>query len=307
MSDELKTSFLGALQASLSVLLVLSYGVIAAQFDILKGPTTKQISTLCVRVFLPALLVTNVGSQLHVDTGIRYVPILRNYSAARKSVFTNCILVWGLFYALTSMLLGYILTRVFKLPSWTTPAVCFNNTTALPLLLIQSLSATGVLDQLLISKSDTSSDALLRAKSYFLVNAMIGDSLTFAMGPKLLDGEEAPEKEQAREHAKPDDEQTDHREHSNSNARDVQPASDSDGPVPNEQTSLLPSFLVRAEEAAGHFSTYKERKGLSHLPTRVQSFLHFSYAFFHAPLIGAATGAIIGLAPPLHEAFFGSP
>ena len=76
MLNELLTSFLGAIQASLSVLLVISYGVIAAQFDILKGDSTKQISTLCVRMFLPALLITNVGSQLHADTGIRYVPIL---------------------------------------------------------------------------------------------------------------------------------------------------------------------------------------------------------------------------------------
>ncbi len=76
MSDGLKTSFLGALQASLSVLLTIGYGVIAAQFDLLKGPATKQISRLCVRLFLPALLITNVGSQLHADTGIRYVPIL---------------------------------------------------------------------------------------------------------------------------------------------------------------------------------------------------------------------------------------
>lgn len=76
MSDSLKTSFVGALQASLSVLLVISYGVIAAQFDILDGTSSKKISTLCVRLFLPALLITNVGSQLHADTGVRYVPIL---------------------------------------------------------------------------------------------------------------------------------------------------------------------------------------------------------------------------------------
>ena len=79
MSDELKSSFLGALQASLSVLLVILYGVAAAQFDILRGSTTKQISSLCVRIFLPALLITNVGSQLHADTGIRYVPVLSKY------------------------------------------------------------------------------------------------------------------------------------------------------------------------------------------------------------------------------------
>lgn len=39
----------------------------------------------------------------------------------------------------------------------------------------------------------------------------------------------------------------------------------------------------------------------------MQSFLHFSYAFLHAPLTGAVTGAILGLVPPLHKAFFGNP
>ena len=79
MANQVLTSFLGALQASLSVLLVILYGVIAAQFELLKGDSTKQISTLCVRMFLPALLVTKVGSQLHADTGIRYVPILGKF------------------------------------------------------------------------------------------------------------------------------------------------------------------------------------------------------------------------------------
>lgn len=76
MSDELTVSFLGALQASLSVLLVTFYGVIAAQFRFLEESTTKQISSLCIRMLLPALLATNVGSQLQLDTGLRYVPIL---------------------------------------------------------------------------------------------------------------------------------------------------------------------------------------------------------------------------------------
>lgn len=76
MSGSLTTSFLGALQASLAVLLTIGYGVIAAQFDLLKGSSAKDISTLCVRMFLPALLITNVGSELHLDTAMRYVPIL---------------------------------------------------------------------------------------------------------------------------------------------------------------------------------------------------------------------------------------
>ena len=85
MPNEIVASFLGALQASLSVLLVILYGVIAAQFDILKIDSTKQISSLCVRMFLPALLITKVGSQLHADTGIRYVPILSKYKRIAPS------------------------------------------------------------------------------------------------------------------------------------------------------------------------------------------------------------------------------
>jgi len=92
--------------------------------------------------------------------------------------------------------LGWALKRAFKFPAWTIPAICFNNTTALPLLLIQSLETAGILADLTIDGSDTSSAALSRAKSYFLVNSMIGNSLTFAVGPKLLDDEEAPDKEE---------------------------------------------------------------------------------------------------------------
>lgn len=76
MADTLSVSFLGALQASVAVLLTMSYGVIAAQFEMLKGNSMKQLSTLCVRMLLPALLLTNVGSQLHSETAYRYVPIL---------------------------------------------------------------------------------------------------------------------------------------------------------------------------------------------------------------------------------------
>jgi len=94
------------------------------------------------------------------------------------------------------MLLGWIITRLFKMPSWVTPAVSFKNTTALPLLLIDTLGSIGILDELLASDTGTVSSALLRAKSYFLVNAMIGDALTFALGPKLLDGEEVPAKKE---------------------------------------------------------------------------------------------------------------
>jgi len=76
MSNSFLSSFLGALQASLSVLLVIFYGVVASQYKLLDGPSAKKISTACVRLFLPALLITKVGGELQSGTGTRYVPIL---------------------------------------------------------------------------------------------------------------------------------------------------------------------------------------------------------------------------------------
>ena len=216
------------------------------------------------------------------------------------------------------MLLGYITTRVFKLPSWVTPAISFNNTTALPLLLIESLSATGILDDLLASETDTTSAALNRAKSYFLVNAIIGDSLTFALGPKLLDGEEAPDKKEDQNRSKPTrgpargtlfpQSGESSGEAGNGHAQsDGHEDGDQDTEEANEQTSLLPGPVVRTRLAAERYGYVQGKDKFEKLPKWLQSFLGFSYAFLHAPLIGAVTGAIIGLVPPLHKAFFGDP
>jgi auxin efflux carrier family protein len=68
-------SFLGALQASLSVLLTLSYGVLAAHLRLIHDYSVKDVSNLCVKMFLPALLLTNIGSQLSVDKIDNYAPV----------------------------------------------------------------------------------------------------------------------------------------------------------------------------------------------------------------------------------------
>ncbi|KAK4928369.1 hypothetical protein LTR28_011886, partial [Elasticomyces elasticus] len=67
-ADSFLIPFLGALQASLAVLFTIFFGVIAAQFSLLSESSAKDISKTCVRLFLPALLVVNVGSQLHLET-----------------------------------------------------------------------------------------------------------------------------------------------------------------------------------------------------------------------------------------------
>jgi len=75
-SAPLIVSFIGALQASLSVLLTLAYGLIAARYRLLKESSAKDVSKLCVNMFLPMLIVTNVGSQIDLNTLKRYYPIM---------------------------------------------------------------------------------------------------------------------------------------------------------------------------------------------------------------------------------------
>lgn len=76
MASDIATSFLGALQASLSVLLTIGAGVVASRYNLLKEASGRDISKLCVRLMLPALLIVNVGEEVTVETAARYLPIL---------------------------------------------------------------------------------------------------------------------------------------------------------------------------------------------------------------------------------------
>jgi len=76
MASTILTSFSGALQASLSVLLVIFYGVIAAQFGLLDNASAKKVSQVSVKLFLPFLLITKVGKELNLQNVVNYAPIV---------------------------------------------------------------------------------------------------------------------------------------------------------------------------------------------------------------------------------------
>ncbi|KAF2015281.1 hypothetical protein BU24DRAFT_441096 [Aaosphaeria arxii CBS 175.79] len=277
-SSDLAIPFVGALQASVSVLLTIFYGVLAAQFKLLSSNGAKEVSNTCVRMFLPALLIFKVGSELQQGTAIRYVPIL----------------IWALFYNLLSVGIGVVTTKVLKLPSWATPALAFNNTTSLPLLLIQSLDATGILD-LILTDGDSSSEAVKRAQSYFLINSMVSNSLTFALGPRLL----RPGDEDA-----PDDDETSDSDDNNNDDDEEEQSNLLPGELIDEETSLLPSRLVHHTNHHARKTYLTTNKRFQRLPPWSQSTLTFLYEFANAPLLGALAGAFIGLIPALHRLFF---
>lgn len=139
------------------------------------------------------------------------------------------------------------------------------------------------------------------------------------MGPKLLDGEESPKKKGNEEQGKPYDDnpsngtlfpQTtqDSNQQGNGQAeQDDEENVNGDPADADEQTSLLPGPVVRGRLAAERYGYTLGKATWDKLPPWLRSFLDFSYTFLHAPLIGAVTGAVIGLVPPLHKAFFGDP
>jgi len=291
-------SFLAAIQASLSVLLVIFYGIVAARFKLVDSTSAKSISKICVKMFLPALLLTKIGSELHSGSVHRYLIIL----------------IWAFICHFVSFLIGIAAHLLLGMPDWITVAIMFNNTTSYPLLLIQSLDETGILTHLIVT-DETTHDAIERAKSYFLVFATVSSCLTFAVGPRLIDTEHAPDPVDDKDELEDEDDEGEEIEAGGLTDADAELS-------PTEQTDLLPSRLHRTSvvsvsfypslprESSSTAAVYDRRpSGISkrrwlELSYRTQWWLLFLYDFLNAPLIGAVLGAIIGLVPALHRSFF---
>ncbi|KAI1415997.1 auxin efflux carrier [Hypoxylon sp. FL1857] len=285
MPSELLVSFIGAVQASLSVLLTIGCGVVAAQFGLVSTEAAEQVSRLCVKILLPCLLIVKLGSELHLDTAVHYVPVV----------------IWATIFTVTSIAIGKAAVALFRLPKWALPAIAFNNTESLPLLLLQSLETTGVLAALV--GAGQASDGIERARTYFLACSVINNTITFSQGAKWItddqdssgqDNASDPESQRSQEGGRRDEA-----------SREQQPPRDSDedddSSDPDERTSLLPGKVL-----------YWERRMLTSLfrgyyraaPKPVQKSLAAIATFFNPPFIGAVIGLIIGLSPPLHRIFF---
>ena len=207
---------------------------------------------------------------------------------------------------MVSIGIGELVSRFAKLPDWTVPAVAFNNTTSLPLLLIQSLSATGILNKIIIT-DEPQAEVIERAKTYFLVCAIVGNCLTFALGPRLLDHtqEHIPD-EQESQGAKPQTPEEEENGEYHENVEAMEHARNRQQSTVGELTPLMPSFIYNIELSTQRRAYAFGKKRWDTFSPRTQSFLLFIYDFVNAPFIGAVIGVIIGLTPPLHRAFFNS-
>ncbi|PSR80515.1 auxin efflux carrier [Coniella lustricola] len=298
----LAEAFVGAIQASVSVLLVIMYGAVAAKSGMLTPANTKAVSKVCVRMFLPALLITKVGSELHAGSADRY----------------GIIVLWALLCHFLSFLLGILGHFAFKMPDWVTPALMFNNTASYPLLLISALQQTGILGSLIVT-NEAVDDAVERAKSYFLVFSTVSSCLTFAVGPRLIDTEHTPDDDDGSE--------------SDAGSEHGQDGDTAVQEEPSEETGLIRgdrlavpdifhnpfgddrSFFPSTRKPSAAMNGTARRKSqrrASILPRtrwvklspRTKWWLLFASDFLNAPLVGAILGAVIGLVPALHRAFF---
>ncbi|KAF2771004.1 hypothetical protein EJ03DRAFT_373315 [Teratosphaeria nubilosa] len=244
-ADSYIVPFLSALQASIAVLLTIFAGALAAQFGLMSDATSKDASKFCVRLALPALLIVNVGEQLHAETALR-VWLDKGVQDAGLD---------------DTGLLRLTIPRVY--PS------CSCN-----------LDATGILASI-----DPAEDVVERAKSSFLVNAIIGNSLTFALGPRLLNGQE----EDAPDEGKVgiEEEGDGQNGHLEAQEREAEEA--------HERTSLLPNRVARSQARASVRARFETHKYWRHLPPWAQGAVEFAYQFFNPPVIGAVIGAVVGL------------
>lgn len=149
--------------------------------------------------------------------------------------------------------------------------MAFNNTTSLPLLLVTSLATTGILKPLI---GEESGDAVERAKSFFLINSMVSNTLTFALGPRLMDRQESGDDGEGA-------------------------GEDAEGEA-DEETALLPRPVANEGAKAGK----KIAKVFHKLPESLQRFLADVAWVVNPPFQGAILAVVVGLVPALHRAFF---
>lgn len=163
-------------------------------------------------------------------------------------------------------------------------ASAFNNTTSLPLLLVQALASTNILRPLL-ADGEAMDDAIQRAKSYFLICSVVKNVLVIGLGQRLLneskkeDGEAVPDQQ-------PDEEQQP------SNVQQT------------ESSSLLPPAAASQLYAINHEVHDTFDREYHKLSAKAQLSVSLLGALINPASIGALIAAVIGLIPPLHRAFF---
>ncbi|KAJ7640543.1 membrane transport protein-domain-containing protein [Mycena rosella] len=165
MASDLLEGITASAKASISVILVLVYGYGLRKFKFISQEGESNISHLDTKFFLPALLFAEIGPLATASNLGNYWPIIP----------------LSLFFQLVALTVA-MLSHKAGMPQHYVPMFIFNNVTSLPLLLINSLAASGGLDSLVTADRTLESIQKI-GRVYFLINALVGNLTRFALGP----------------------------------------------------------------------------------------------------------------------------
>ncbi|OCH86382.1 hypothetical protein OBBRIDRAFT_761455 [Obba rivulosa] len=269
------SSFLGALQGTISVLLTVLAGYAFARPGKLDHTTVRRISKLCANLFLPCLIIEQMGPQL----------------TAEKLARLWVVPVWGLASTLLAHLIGWAGQAVLRLPYWTIVAAGRPNTTALPLLLLQALASTGVLDAL--GDGEDAGTTLRRAKAMILLNVIVQQTFTFQTAPAILkrdDGRKKDAEDGNRLRTGPGRTSPIVQDHEH-----VGLLHDHDGMEDDEQIDYHDALNPIEDTPDLHWPLC-----LGPLEKPVKAI----YSYMSPPLIGAIIALFLGMIPPLNSLFF---
>ncbi|KAI8972186.1 auxin efflux carrier [Trametes punicea] len=276
----LVNTFFGALQGSISVLLTLLAGYIMARRGYLDHKTVRNVSKLCTSLFLPCLLIEEMGPQL----------------TASKLRDVWIIPLWGLLSTILAHGIGWVGKRLMNLPYWTIAASGRPNSNALPLLLLQSLEHTGVLDTL-AQPGESVSETLDRAKSLILLNAIVQQCFTFQFTPSIMRLDDSRRKDQ-------DPESQNTLRPGPGRLTSVVQDQERVGLLDDHEHDSDDSDRTRAEGEYRHALDEIADQPDIHWPHRLRPLekpLKKAWSYMSPPLIGAIIALIIGITPPLHK------
>ncbi|KAL1411639.1 hypothetical protein Q8F55_002603 [Vanrija albida] len=253
--------------AAISVVLVLTYGFFARKKGLINDEGERNIGKLCTTIFLPCLLFSEVGPLASWDN-------LREYWM---------IIAYAVFFQLVSWGFGVAGVRLLRLPHWIVPCIVFNNTTSLPLLLLNCLAKAGTIEELLVD-GDTTKKALSRGVVYVLIYSLVANLARFGFGPHMLKDEKAKEEIHAWTHH-----ETPHQHHAPKDDDEGEGEEAAGGPEPAPQSEASPLLGEPPKPA--------DKRWAKRLKRNVKEIMN-------PPLAGGLTAALFGVVPFLHRWFF---
>ncbi|KAF7970051.1 hypothetical protein HWV62_25288 [Athelia sp. TMB] len=290
MSSSLTAVLTGALQGTIAVLLTTYCGYLAAspRFALLDRATVARISRLGSSLFLPALIISSTGPELTMASITRLWIVL----------------VWAVLSSAIAYGLGLAGQRVLGLEHWTILAAGRANSNTLPLLLVDSLASTGVLD--VFNKEGI--DTLQRARTIVLLNSMVQEIITFAIGPRLL----AMDNLKLLRPDTPDDVFRSSalpyqlglpRSHDDEYLGLLDDYADDEEVIDERMIQDIPNQPV---VPTSHAVPAKEAKtlGIEMAKNHAMSIWSTAMAWMNPALVGGVIALILGIVPLLHHAFF---